>query len=73
MKDWILYEDNHIIVVNKPPKIPVQGDRSGDLTLIDVEFIDNEAIEDGKKVKTFSIERMWGLGTPEDLNNFLRR
>ena len=33
----------------------------------------NEAIEDGKKIKTFSIGRMWGLGTPEDLNNFLRR
>jgi HAD superfamily hydrolase (TIGR01509 family) len=32
----------------------------------------NEAIKDGKKIKTFSIDRMWGLGTPEDLNNFLR-
>lgn len=33
----ILYEDNHIIVVVKPPKIPVQQDKSGDidcLTLI---------------------------------------
>lgn len=32
----------------------------------------NEAIEDGKKIKTFNIEKMYGLGTPEDLNNFLR-
>ena len=24
------------------------------------------------KVKVFPIEKMWGLGTPEDLNNFLR-
>ena len=36
MKDWILYEDNHIIIVNKPPKIPVQGDRTGDTSLIDI-------------------------------------
>ena len=31
----------------------------------------NEAIEDGKKIKTFDIEKMWGLGTPEDLEVFL--
>jgi len=31
----------------------------------------NEAIKDGKKVKVFPIERMWGLGTPEDLNRYL--
>ena len=31
----------------------------------------NEAIEDGKKIKTFPIKKMWGLGTPEDLNKFL--
>mgnify|MGYP001193269838 FL=1 len=36
MKNWILYEDNHLIIVNKPPKIPVQGDRTGDLSLIDI-------------------------------------
>tara|TARA_Y100001968_G_scaffold323439_1_gene361123 strand:- start:3224 stop:3904 length:681 start_codon:yes stop_codon:yes gene_type:complete len=36
MKDWILYEDNHIIIVNKPPKIPVQGDKTGDITLLDI-------------------------------------
>jgi dTDP-glucose pyrophosphorylase len=32
----------------------------------------NEAIKDGKKIKTFHIERMWGLGTPEDLKIFLK-
>ena len=32
----------------------------------------NEAIEDGKVVKTFGIENMWGLGTPEDLDFFLK-
>ena len=32
----------------------------------------NEAIEDGKKIRTFNIEKMWGLGTPEDLENFLK-
>lgn len=31
----------------------------------------NEAIGDGKKIKTFHIDAMWGIGTPEDLNNFL--
>jgi len=31
----------------------------------------NEAIEDGKDIKIFNIEKMWGLGTPEDLNHFL--
>jgi dTDP-glucose pyrophosphorylase len=31
----------------------------------------NEAIEDGKKIRTYNIEKMWGLGTPEDLNKFL--
>ena len=32
----------------------------------------NEAIQDGKKIKTFHIEKMWGLGTPEDLNESLK-
>lgn len=31
----------------------------------------NEAIADGKKFKTFDVEAMWGIGTPEDLNFFL--
>lgn len=31
----------------------------------------NEAILDGFKVKIFDIDKMWGLGTPEDLNFFL--
>lgn len=30
----------------------------------------NEAITDGKKIKIFDIEKMWGIGTPEDLNYF---
>jgi dTDP-glucose pyrophosphorylase len=33
----------------------------------------NEAIQDGKKVKTYAIPRMWGIGTPEDLQTFLQR
>jgi HAD superfamily hydrolase (TIGR01509 family) len=34
----------------------------------------NEAIQDGKKIKTFHInrEQMWGMGTPEDLQDFLK-
>lgn len=31
----------------------------------------NEAIQDGKKIKTFDVKTMWGIGTPEDLNIFL--
>ncbi len=31
-----------------------------------------KAIKDGKVVKTFDIENMWGLGTPEDLQIFLQ-
>lgn len=31
----------------------------------------NEAIEDGKKISVFEVERMWGLGTPDDLTYFL--
>jgi HAD superfamily hydrolase (TIGR01509 family) len=30
----------------------------------------NEAINEGKKIKEFGIEKMYGLGTPEDLNFF---
>jgi HAD superfamily hydrolase (TIGR01509 family) len=33
----------------------------------------NEAIADGKKVKTFDVPRMWGIGTPEDLQVYLNR
>jgi HAD superfamily hydrolase (TIGR01509 family) len=33
----------------------------------------NEAIGDGKKIKTFNIEKMWGLGTPEDLKHYLEK
>lgn len=32
----------------------------------------NEAIVDGKKIKTFNIKKMWGLGTPEDLKFYLQ-
>jgi beta-phosphoglucomutase-like phosphatase (HAD superfamily)/dTDP-glucose pyrophosphorylase len=31
----------------------------------------NEAIKDGLKFKTFDISKMWGLGDPQGLNNFL--
>ena len=31
----------------------------------------NEAIANGKKIKTFHFDGMWGIGTPEDLRNFL--
>jgi HAD superfamily hydrolase (TIGR01509 family) len=32
----------------------------------------NEAIADCKKIKTFDIPKMWGIGTPEDLDVFLK-
>ena len=31
----------------------------------------NQAIKDGKKIRTFDIPKMWGLGTPEDLKHYL--
>lgn len=31
----------------------------------------NEAISDNKKIRVKEIEKMWGIGTPEDLNYFL--
>ena len=32
----------------------------------------NEAIKDKKKIIIEEVSEMWGLGTPEDLNNFLK-
>lgn len=32
----------------------------------------NHAIKDGKKIRTFDISKMWGLGTPEDLEHYLK-
>jgi len=31
----------------------------------------NEAIQDGKKIKMYQADGMWGLGTPEDLQHYL--
>lgn len=31
----------------------------------------NEAINDSKKIKIYNIDKMWGLGTPEDLKYFV--
>lgn len=33
----------------------------------------NEAISEGKKIRTFHVNKMWGLGTPEDLQIFLTK
>ncbi|GAA4410826.1 RNA pseudouridine synthase [Nibrella viscosa] len=32
----IVYEDNHLVIVNKEPGLLVQGDRTGDVTLLDL-------------------------------------
>jgi hypothetical protein len=32
----------------------------------------NEAIGDGKQIYTSTVNKMWGIGTPEDLQNYLR-
>lgn len=32
----------------------------------------NEAIQDAKKIRPYKINKMWGLGTPEDLEYFLK-
>jgi hypothetical protein len=31
----------------------------------------NEAIEDSKKFRSLECKKIWGLGTPDDLNYFL--
>jgi len=31
----------------------------------------NQAIQAGKQIRTFNIDKMWGLGTPEDLKYYL--
>ena len=31
----------------------------------------NEAIADGRRIKASLVDEMWGMGTPEELNNFL--
>lgn len=31
----------------------------------------NQAIDNGKEIRTFNVAKMWGLGTPEDLNFYL--
>ena len=35
-KSNIVFEDNHLIIVNKPPGLLVQGDKTGDKSLIDL-------------------------------------
>ena len=32
----------------------------------------NEAIQDNKQIRIFNTKAMWGLGTPEDLDNYLK-
>ena len=32
----------------------------------------NEAINDGKKIITFNVKKMWGIGIPEDLEYFIK-
>jgi 23S rRNA pseudouridine1911/1915/1917 synthase len=33
---YVIYEDNHLLIINKEPGVLVQGDRTGDVTLIDL-------------------------------------
>ena len=32
----------------------------------------NQAIEDNKIIRTFNVDKMWGLGTPEDLDFYIK-
>ena len=32
----VIYEDNHIIVVEKRPNIPSQGDKTDDINMLDI-------------------------------------
>ncbi len=48
----VIYEDNHLLVVVKPPRMPMVPDRSGDLSLLDMgkEYIRRTK---GKKGRVF--------------------
>ena len=35
IEDRVLYEDNHLLIVNKLPSEIVQGDKTGDVCLLD--------------------------------------
>ena len=35
-KSNIVFEDNHLLIANKPPGLLVQGDKTGDKSLIDL-------------------------------------
>ena len=43
-KSEILFEDNHLIIINKKPGVLVQGDITGDISLIEIikEYIKNK-------------------------------
>jgi 23S rRNA pseudouridine1911/1915/1917 synthase len=36
LKNHLIYEDNHLLVFNKQPGLLVQGDKTGDLSLLDI-------------------------------------
>ena len=36
IKKNLIYEDNHLIIYNKQPGLLVQGDKTGDITLLDI-------------------------------------
>ena len=36
VKKNLLYEDNHLLVFNKQPGLLVQGDKTGDISLLDL-------------------------------------
>ncbi|MDH3710618.1 MAG: pseudouridine synthase, partial [Cyclobacteriaceae bacterium] len=50
MKIEVIYEDNHLLAVNKPAGILVQGDRTGDVSLVDFakEYIKEKYQKPGK-------------------------
>ena len=36
LSDWVIWNDHHLVLVNKPAGIPVQTDKSGDKALIEI-------------------------------------
>ena len=64
---WIKEAEKNKLVVGSKARI-LYADAEG-RSKIATAF--NEAIGDDKKIKTFSIDKMWGLGTPEDLKYYL--
>ena len=66
-KSEILFEDNHLIIINKKPGILVQGDITGDISLIEItkDYIKNKY---NKKGKTCQLSKIYRFSLFQSIN-----